>query len=198
MLARSSSRGSNPADVCPRPECTRPRGAVLAGGDAVAAEMKEIADLVVGGEEALRLAWRLEALHLPFSSSRRLVRILRPVVEALVPAVLHRGHHLALRRAVAGQLVRDHGAGWPPLALQELAQQALGGPLVASTLDQHIQHHPALVDRAPGLPRDWGSGCRGLVREQVIGGVEALPEVVAERAVVDGAANLEQPVGATP
>ncbi len=77
MLARSSSRGSNPADVCPRLERTRPRGAVLAGGDVVAAEMEEIADLVVGGKETLRLAGRLEALHLAFSLPCRLVLHLR-------------------------------------------------------------------------------------------------------------------------
>jgi hypothetical protein len=41
MLARSSSRGSNPADISPHLECTRPRGAVLAGGDVVAAEVEE-------------------------------------------------------------------------------------------------------------------------------------------------------------
>src|SRR5215207_9365698 len=98
MLARSSSRGSNPADVRPRPERTRPRGAVLAGRDVVAAEMEEIADLVVGGEEALCLAGRLEALHLPFSSPCRLMRVLRPVVQPLVPAVLDAGHQLLLRR----------------------------------------------------------------------------------------------------
>src|SRR3954447_10243949 len=49
-----------------------------------------------------------------------------------------------------------------------------------------------------GLPRDWGSGCGGHWRGRVIGGVETLPEAGAERAVVDGAADLEQPVGATP
>src|SRR3712207_9534983 len=86
MLARSSSRGSDPADVCPHLERTHPRGAVLAGGDVVAAEVEKVADLVVGGEETLRLPGRLEALHLPFSSSCRLVGILGPVVQPLVPA----------------------------------------------------------------------------------------------------------------
>ena len=49
-----------------------------------------------------------------------------------------------------------------------------------------------------GLPREWGSGCGGQVRERVIGGVEALPEAAAERAVIDGAPNLQQPVGTAP
>ena len=73
MLAWSSSCRSNPADIGPYLERMRPCGAVLAGGDAVAAEVEEVVDLVMGGEEALCLPRRLEPLHLPFSSSRRLV-----------------------------------------------------------------------------------------------------------------------------
>jgi hypothetical protein len=62
----------HPADFCPHLERPRPRGTVLDGGDVVAAEMEKVVDLVVGGKVALRLARRLEALHLPLSSSRRL------------------------------------------------------------------------------------------------------------------------------
>ena len=40
--------------------------------------MKEIVDLVVGGEETLSLPRRLEALHLSLSPLGRLVRILCP------------------------------------------------------------------------------------------------------------------------
>src|SRR3954447_16915374 len=49
-----------------------------------------------------------------------------------------------------------------------------------------------------GLPRDWGSGCGGDCGERVVRGEEALPEAGAERAVVDGAADLEQPIGTAP
>ena len=73
----------------------------------IATEMEEVVDLIMGGEEALRLAGRLEPLHLPFSPSGRLMRILGPIVEALVPAVLDTRHHLALGSAVARQLVGD-------------------------------------------------------------------------------------------
>ena len=66
-----------PLKFCPDP----PMGLVTA-------EMDEVADPVVGGEKTLCLACRLEALHLPFSSSCRLVGVLGPVVETLVPAVL--------------------------------------------------------------------------------------------------------------
>src|SRR3954463_2263954 len=50
----------------------------------------------------------------------------------------------------------------------------------------------------PGLSRDWGSCHDGCWRMRIVGGLEALPEAGAERAVVDGAADLEQPIGTAP
>ena len=50
---------------------------------------------------------------------------------------------------------------------------------------------------AAGLLRNWGSGGDGRLRVTVVGSLEALPEAAAERAIVDGAADLEQPVGGT-
>ena len=99
MLCLSGNAG----DLGPDLEGLGPSGSILGGRKVIAAEMEEVADPVVGGEEALRLAGRLEALHLPLSSSPRLVRVLGPVVQSLVPPVLDGGHHLALGRAVAGQ-----------------------------------------------------------------------------------------------
>ena len=58
-------------------------GSVVGGGDAIAAERKEVVDLVMRREEPLRLAGGLEPLHRPLAASRRLVRILGPVVEIL-------------------------------------------------------------------------------------------------------------------
>src|SRR3954466_10496293 len=63
-----------------------PGGSVLGGGAVIAAEVEEIVDPVMGGEEALGLARRLEPLHLPLASSGRLVRILGSVIQTLVPA----------------------------------------------------------------------------------------------------------------
>src|SRR4051794_28361912 len=57
-----------------------PGSSILDGGAVIAAEVEEIVDLIVSGEEALGLAGRLEALHLPLPSSGRLMGILRPVV----------------------------------------------------------------------------------------------------------------------
>jgi hypothetical protein len=60
-----------------------PGGSVLGGRAVIAAEVEEVVDPVMGGEEALGLAWRLEPLHLPFSPSRRLMGVFGPVVEML-------------------------------------------------------------------------------------------------------------------
>ena len=46
---------------------------MLGSSDMIAAEVEQVIDLVVGGEETLRLTWRFELLHLPLSSARRLV-----------------------------------------------------------------------------------------------------------------------------
>ena len=77
----------------------------------ITAKMEQVVDLIVGGEEPLRLAGRFELLHLPLSSARRLVRVFRSVVEPLVLAMLDARHHLSSGRAVAGKLVGDHDTG---------------------------------------------------------------------------------------
>src|SRR5690242_5487330 len=63
-----------------------------------------------------------------------------------------------------------------------------------------IRHSPppSPARRTGGPPHDWGSGCGGDFGEHVVRGEEALPEAGAERAVVDGAADLEQPIGTAP
>src|SRR5688572_18981647 len=63
--------------------------------------------------------------------------------------MLDRGHRLVFRGTVAGQLVRDHDTRGPALLFQQLAEQALGGPLVAPLLDQNVEYNPILVDGPP-------------------------------------------------
>jgi hypothetical protein len=53
-----------------------------------AGQEEKFVDRVVGGQEPLSLSGRLEPLHLPFSSAGRLVRVLCPVIEPLVLAML--------------------------------------------------------------------------------------------------------------
>ena len=103
----------------------------------------------MGGQEALRLPRRHGTPHLPFSPSRGLVRVLRPVVQSLVLPVLASRHHRALGCPVARQLVGHHDARCPALSLHQLAQQALGSLRIAPVLHQGVQHPSGPVDRAP-------------------------------------------------
>jgi hypothetical protein len=63
------------------------------------------------GEKPLRVPRRLEPLHAPLPLARRLVRILCPIVEIAMLAVLHPGQDLPLRRAVALELIGDDDPG---------------------------------------------------------------------------------------
>jgi hypothetical protein len=62
----------------------------LCDGVLVGAGGKNVGDLIMGGKKPLHLPpGRLEAFHDPLSSSRRLVGVLRPVVEAFVLTAQH-------------------------------------------------------------------------------------------------------------
>src|SRR3954470_18246565 len=69
--------------------------------------------------------------------------------KALMSSMLDRGHHVCLCRVVTGELVRDHHTRHAGLPLQQLAEQAFGGPLVPPLLDENVEHDPILVDRPP-------------------------------------------------
>ena len=106
----------------------------------------KLGDLIMGRQKPLRLPRRLEPRHDPFPSSGRLVRILRPVVEAFVLPMLDAGHDLTLGRSVAAELVGNQHARRSPLLFQELAEQAFGGLLLAPALDEDIENKALLVD----------------------------------------------------
>src|SRR4051794_22182472 len=150
----------------------------------VAAELKEVVDLVVGGKETLCLPRRLEALHLSFSSSRRLVGILGSVIQALVLAVLDAGRDLLLRSAIAGQLVGDQDAQRPALPLQQLAQEPFGGSFVSPALHQDVEHKAvlvALVDCAPHPVLLAGNFDGTLVEVPFVSGAgQSAPDSVSE------------------
>src|SRR3954447_10837716 len=134
------------------------------------------------------------------------------IVQALVPAVLDPGHQLLLRRRIARQLVRDHDTRRPSLPLQQLPEQALGGPLVAPALDQHVEYDALLVDCPPQpvlLARDFdpdlvqvplvagtGQPSAGLVREALAELERPLPHgLVADRNAAGGQQLLDHPQG---
>src|SRR3954453_23789234 len=63
--------------------------------------------------------------------------------------VLDTGHDLPFCCPITPPLFGDHDAGRPLLLLQQLPKEPLGGLLITSALDQHVEHHPGLVNCAP-------------------------------------------------
>src|SRR5215469_5850646 len=131
-------------------------------------------DLIVGGEEPLRLAGRFELLHLPLSSARRLVRVYRSVVEPLVLAMLNAGHDLSFGRAVAGKLVSDHHAGRPTNGYcafrrwrERVADPHLGFPQGRTSATPSITNRQARAKarRAPAAA-SAARNCRSRSREK--------------------------------
>src|ERR1700681_1081047 len=72
-----------------------------------------------------------------------------PFIEALVLPVLDPGHGVPLGSGVASQLVGDEHTRRSTLLLEELAEQAFGGLLVAPALDENIENEAVLVDGTP-------------------------------------------------
>jgi len=78
--------------------------------------------------------------------------------------MLDAGHDLPFGRSIAAELVGDQHVRRSPLLFQELAEQALGGLLVASALDEDIENKALLVDRAPEPVLLAGDGEDDLVK----------------------------------
>ena len=133
----------------------------------VQGRLGRINHLVLGGEEALRVAGRLNklrAFYLPPSLRRGLERVLRPVVKALVVPMLDKGLHHTYGRPTARQLIRDQDTRCPAPPFEQLMRQALGGLRVTSVLHHDVRRHPGLVHRAPQPMLHAGSCERALVQ----------------------------------
>jgi hypothetical protein len=150
-------------------------GMKLGGSVLVGAAGENVGNLIMSGQKSLHLARRLEALHDPLSSSRRLVAILRPIVEAFVLAVLDAGHDLPLGSRIAFQLVSDQHTGRSSLLLQQFTEQAFAGLLIASALDKHIEKEALLVNRAPEPVLLAGDGDDDLVQVPLVATTRSSP-----------------------
>ena len=92
---------------------------------------------------------RLEALEHAFSSASRAVGVLGPVVQPLVPPVLHAGQHPPHSGRIARELIGNHHPRLVPVPVHYASKESLGGFLVAPRLDQDVEHDPVLIDRPP-------------------------------------------------
>ena len=109
--------------------------------------------------------------------------VFSPVIEALVLPVLDPGHDLPLGGAIAAQLVSDQHTGRSQLRLEQLAEQALGGLLVATALHEDVENEPLMVNRAPKLMLLAGDGDDDLIQVPLVAVLARAPtNAVGERA----------------
>ena len=76
--------------------------------DCIATRTEVIADHAKRTQETLCLLGRLEPPHHTLTLTRRLVRVLCPIVQSLVPTMFRVGQHAPQRRRIARQFVGDH------------------------------------------------------------------------------------------
>lgn len=93
-------------------------------------------------DEALQTAGRSKSLHYPFSLSQCPVRILCPIVQALVRSMFDTGHDIPFCGAVGAQFVGDDALRHQTLLLQP-SRGSLG---IASG---RVEHIPVLIDSPP-------------------------------------------------
>ena len=96
---RAACAGRNSGHLLPYAEGTVPCSPVFIWDQEVVAELEMIVGAGVGGQEALDVVGRLEPLHLPLPSARRLVRDLDLVVQVFALPVLDMGQDLIPSRS---------------------------------------------------------------------------------------------------
>src|SRR5829696_8754925 len=100
-------------------------------------------------EEALRRSRRLEALHLSFSSSHHLMRVLRPVVLAQTLVMASSHPKLTAGAAVGRQPIGHEHRRSIALFPQELAHEPQSCGFVPARLHEHVQDFALAVDGSP-------------------------------------------------
>ena len=108
-----------------------------------------IADGAEDRQEGLNVLGRLEALQHSLSLANGKVRILSPIVQAFVATVIDVGQVAPDRRRVTRELVGHDDSRLVANTVDDLAQEALGGMLITSRLDQDVEYDSVLVDSLP-------------------------------------------------
>lgn len=115
------------------------------------ADTKEILRQSVHREESLCLSPGFEPSHVALPLSGGLVRDFRPVVRILAVVVNDTGHNGAVRGGIAPQFVGHQPPGFASLTFQEPTEEAFGGSLIATWLNQDVNHIPVLIDSSPEI-----------------------------------------------
>ncbi len=117
----------------------------------MAAWTEVVADRPEGRQKALGLASGLKALHRPLAFAGGLMGVFGAIVEVTALPMFHTRQQLTLGRTITGQIVGDDHSRHVGAALQQLAEERLGGRFVAAALDQDVEHVAVLIDGPPAV-----------------------------------------------
>lgn len=97
------------------------------------------------------MRYRFETLHLSFSDSSLLMRVLRPIVLALVGDMLRIRQQLCASLAIRAQFI-GHDPAWQlGRLLGDLSDESVNCRAISLSLNQHIEHLPILIDASPHI-----------------------------------------------
>src|SRR5208282_5373243 len=100
-------------------------------------------------EKSLRGSHALEPLHLPLPSSGRLMRILRSIVAPSTAFVASCDSKCTGCSPIRSKVIRDELVWDKAIFLQKLAHQFERRPLVASGLDENVEHFTLGIHGTP-------------------------------------------------
>ena len=112
----------------------------------MALDVESVVGCCMHREKSSRGSHALETLHLVFSSSGRLMRILRSIV---APSMAFSNSKITDCSSIRSEIVCDELVGDKAIFLQQLAHQFGRRPLVPPGLDQHIKNFALGVDGTP-------------------------------------------------
>jgi hypothetical protein len=128
---------------------------VISGCEQVAARAEVRGDDSVHLDKTLSMPGGFKPSHSSLPFTRRLMRVLRSVVQVSVLPVRDAGHHDSFRRPVASEFVgHDHARTTIVPRPQQLAEEPHGGEAVALRLDQNIEDDTVLIDGPPEVMSD--------------------------------------------
>jgi hypothetical protein len=133
----------------------------------------------IGRQELLGVSRRFKPLHAPLPLAGGLMGVFGPVVEIAVLPMLDTGQEFPLRCAIAFELVGDDHPWYVGQALEQLAEEFLGGILVPPPLHQDIKDVPFLVHRPPEIVAFTTDREKDLVQVPLVAGLgPSMPELI--------------------
>src|SRR4051812_34197938 len=121
--SRLSGERGCPGHFVPNPEPFTTDFSIISGGEQVASGTEVRSNYSVYLDKPLGVPSRLEPSHSLLPLARRLMRVLRAIVQVAMLPMSHAGHHHPFRHPVAAQFVRDDDARLSSCSPQQLTKE---------------------------------------------------------------------------